>query len=564
MTVKTAAIDPAQATEWKNLEPLYKELLERPLRCEGCLKQLLLDRSAIDAAAQEAYANLFIAMTCHTDDAGAKQRYLDFVEHVAPNLKTIGFEIDKKIATSEHVGALEPQRFEVLLRDTKTDVGIFRPANVPLQTQDTKLAQQYSEICGAMTVEFRGKERTLPQMGRFLEEIDRPTREEAWRLVAQRRFDDREKLDDLYDGMVALRHEIARNAGFENYRDYAFEAKHRFDYSPEDCQTFHQSVERVFVPVLRALNASRATALDVAPLRPWDLAVDAKGRPPLKPFDGADELVSRSSRVFHKLDPELGKLFDVLQPGDDLDLESRKGKAPGGYQENRQHARRPFIFMNAVGLHRDLETMVHEAGHAFHSLLCKHDALLHYRSSPLEFAEVASMSMELLTLEYLDEFYQPEEQSRAARQQFEGIITMLPWIATVDAFQHWVYTHPDHTRAHRTAFWLSLDERFGSMVSWEGLEQFREVSWQRQLHIFEVPFYYIEYGIAQLGALQLWLNYRKDREAALSAYKRGLALGGSRPLPELFDAAGIKLRFDESMMRELMDAVQGELEKLPV
>jgi oligoendopeptidase F len=564
MTVKTAAIDPVLAMEWKNLEPLYKELAERPLRCEGCLKQLILDRSTIDAAAQEAYANLFIAMTCHTDDAEAKQRYLDFVEHVAPNLKTIGFEIDKKIASSEHAGALEQQRFEVLLRDTKTDVEIFRPANVPLQTQDTKLAQQYSETCGAMTVQFRGKEHTLPQMGRYLEDLDRATREEAWRLVAQRRFEDRGTLDELYDRMVALRHEIARNTGFENYRDYAFKSKHRFDYTPRDCETFHQSVERVCVPVMRSLNASRMKSLGVESLRPWDLAVDVRGLPPLKPFQGADELVSRTSRVFHKLDAELGKLFDVLQPGEDLDLESRKGKAPGGYQEARQHSRRPFIFMNAVGLHRDLETMVHEAGHAFHSLLCKHDPLIHYRSSPIEFAEVASMSMELLTLEYLDEFYEPEEQARAARRQFEGIVATLPWIATVDAFQHWIYTHSDHTRAHRMGYWLSLDDRFGAAVSWEGLEQFREVTWQRQLHIFEVPFYYIEYGIAQLGALQLWLNYRKDRDAAMAAYKRGLALGGSRPLPELFEAAGIKLRFEEPMMRSLMDAVQSELTKLPM
>lgn len=564
MTVKTkTTIEPSQATDWKNLEPVYRELVERPLRCEGCLYQLLLDRSAVDAAAQEAYANLFIAMTCHTDDEEAKQRYLHFVDHVAPQLKTISFELDKKIASSPHATALEKRRFEVLLRDTKAEVDIFRPANVPLQTQDTKLGQQYSERCGAMTVQFRGKEHTLPQMGRYLEETDRGTREEAWRLVAERRLQDREKLDELYDQMVAVRHEMARNAGFADYREYAFKAKHRFDYAPADCEMFHQSVERVCVPVMRSLNAARAKALGVDPLRPWDLAVDIKGRAPLKPFEGGADLVARTSRVFHKLDPELGQLFDTLKPGSDLDLESRKGKAPGGYQESRQHSRRPFIFMNAVGLHRDLETMVHEAGHAFHSLLCKNDPLVHYRSAPLEFAEVASMSMELLTLEYLDEFYSPDDKARAARKQFEGIITMLPWIATVDAFQHWVYTHPDHTREQRTAFWLSLDDRFGPAVSWQGLEPMREATWHRQLHIFEVPFYYIEYGIAQLGALQLWLNFRNDRDSALAAYKRGLALGGSRPLPELFEAAGIALRFDEEMMRTLIEAVEKELERLP-
>jgi len=563
MTVKTAPIEPSQAADWSNLEPLYQELIDRPLNCEGCLKQLLLDRSAIDSAAQEAHANLYIAMTCHTNDDAKKKAYLAFVDNVVPKLKTLGFELDKKVARSEHASALDQARYEVLLRDTTADVELFRPDNVPLETQETKLAQEYSETCGAMSVKFRGTEYTLPQMGKFLEELDRSTREEAWRLVAQRRLDDRDKLDALYDKMVALRQQIAGNAGFDNFRDYAFKMKHRFDYSPADCATFHQSVERVCVPVLRALNTSRAKSLSVQPLRPWDLAVDVKGRGPLKPFDGADQLVKRTSKTFHKLDPELGALFDDLKPGDDLDLESRKGKAPGGYQESRQFSRRPFIFMNAVGLHRDLETMVHEAGHAFHSMLCKQDPLIQYRSAPLEFAEVASMSMELLTLAYLDEFYSPEEMARAARRQLEGLATMLPWIATIDAFQHWVYTHPTHTHDERTTQWLSLDDRFGPSVSWDGLEQFRAATWHRQLHLFEVPFYYIEYGIAQLGALQLWLNYRKDRKAALAGYKRGLALGGSRPLPELFRAAGIELRFDEAMMSELMTAVQSELSRLP-
>lgn len=563
MTANMTALEPKQATDWSNLQPLYQELVDRPLRCEGCLKQLLLDRSAIDSAVQEAHANLYIAMTCHTNDAAKKKAYLDFVENVVPKLKTVSFELDKKIASSPHAGALDHDRYEVLLRDTKADVELFRPENVPLQTKETKLAQEFSETSGAMTVEFQGEERTLPQMGRFLEETDRAVREEAWALVAKRRLQDRDTLDGIYDKMLALRQEIAKNAGFDDYRGYIFKAKHRFDYTPEDCATFHQSVERVCVPLMRDLNIARGKALSVDPLRPWDLAVDIKGRGPLKPFSNADELTQKTSRVFHRLNPELGELFDTLKPGEDLDLESRKGKAPGGYQEQRQYSRRPFIFMNAVGLHRDLETMVHEAGHAFHSLYCKNDELINYRSSPLEFAEVASMSMELLTLEYLDEFYSPEEQARAARRQLEGLATMLPWIATIDAFQHWIYTHPGHTVAQRTEHWLSLDDRFGAKVSWQGLEPFRAASWQRQLHLFEVPFYYIEYGIAQLGALQMWLNYRKDRNAALAGYKKGLSLGGSRPLPELFQAAGIELRFDEQMMRTLIDAVQAELKRLP-
>lgn len=552
-------------SKWENLEPLYKALVERPLRCAGCLEQLLLDRSELDAAAAEAHANLYIAMTCHTDDEAAKNAYLDFVENVAPKLRRIGFDLDRKIVESPHRADLPQDRYEVLLRDLEAEVEIFRDENVPLMTEDTKLGQQYSEICGAMTVEFDGEELTLPQMSRYLEENDRDVRQAAWRGIAERRIEDRDRFDDLLDKMIDLRHRIARNAGFDSYRDYAFKAKRRFDYTPADCETFHRAVEEVCVPVYRKLNAERAEALGVDPLRPWDLAVDIKGREPLRPFESADELVEKTSKMFHRMDGELGSMFDSLRTGDCLDLDSRKGKAPGGYQELRTRSRQPFIFMNAAGLQRDLETMVHESGHAFHSMLCRDDPLLHYRwQIPLEFCEVASMSMELLSFPYLDEFYDENEVARSKRRQLESMASMLPWIATIDAFQHWMYSDPDHTHTERTAAWLDLDERFGPAVSWESLERFRETTWQRQLHLFEVPFYYIEYGIAQLGALQLWLHATRDERKALDSYRRAMRLGGSRPLPELFDAAGLKFDFGTDTVKRLMDEVQQELEKLPL
>jgi oligoendopeptidase F len=555
------------ATKWSNIEPLYRALLERELKCENCLERLLLDCSELDAAVSEAHTNLYIRMTCNTSDEKAKQAYLDFVENVEPKLKEIGFEINKKIADSPHAEALDQDRYGVLLRDVKTDVEIFREENIPLQTEETKLSQQYDEICGAMTVIFRGEEKTLPQMAKFLEVIDRATREEAWRKIAERRHQDAERINDIFDRMIQLRHSIARNAGFDNYRDYMFKARHRFDYGPEDCEAFHRGAEEVCVPVFRKLNEERAEAMGLnksgESLRPWDLAVDAKGRDPLQPFDTADELVEKTSQVFHKLDPSLGTLFDSLRDGECLDLDSRKGKAPGGYQSMRDRIRKPFIFMNAAGLQRDLETMVHEAGHAFHSLLCVGEPLLHYRSSPIEFAEVASMSMELLAHPYLREFYTDAEANRARRQHLEDLSKMLPWIATIDAFQHWIYTNPDHSRDQRTQKWLELDDRFGAAVDWSGLEQFRETSWQRQLHLFGVPFYYIEYGIAQLGALQLWFQARRDEKQALENYKNALSLGGSKPLPQLFAAAELKFDFGPATMRELMAEVERELEKLP-
>lgn len=551
------------ASSWENLRPLYQALLERELRCETCLERLVLDRSELDAAAREAFVNLYIAMTCHTDDEAAKKAYLDYVEHVEPELKKAGFELDRAVVSSPHRGGLDQKRYEVLFRDLAADVELFRDDNVPLQTADTRLGQQYSELCGAMSVRFRGRDRPIPEMAKYLEETDRAERETAWRLVGDRRYRDHDRLSDLFDEMLALRHRIAGNAGFDDYRAYTFKAKHRFDYTPADCEAFHRGAEEVCVPVSRALDRERAEALGLDALRPWDLAVDIHGRPPLRPFDTAEELVEKTARLFQRLDPPLAALFERLRDGESLDLESRTGKAPGGYQENRDRSRRPFIFMNAAGMQDDLETMIHEAGHAFHSMLGEDEPLLHYRHPPIEFCEVASMSMELIAMPYLDEFYDDAEAGRARRRHLEALARLIPWIATIDAFQHWLYTHPGHTRDDRTRMWLDLDERFGRAVTWDGIEEFHPYMWQRQLHLFEVPFYYVEYGIAQLGALQLWLQSRVDEKRAIANYVTAMRLGGSRPLPELFAAADLTFDFGPDTMKRLMDAVQEELERLP-
>ncbi|MFO0963824.1 MAG: M3 family oligoendopeptidase [Phycisphaerales bacterium] len=550
-------------SRWEALEPYYSQLVGRTVHDAAALERLLLDRSELDAAAEEAAANLYISMTRHTDDELARKRYLEFVETVEPELKKVGFALDRKIAECPFAGQLDQTRYGVLLRAMRRSVEIFREANIPLETESTKLDQKYSEINGAMTVEFEGQERTLPQMARFLEETDRTRRQKSWEAVAQRRLRDADQINDLFDQMIRLRHQIALNAGFPNFRDYQHARMQRFDYTPADCERFHEGAEKVCVPLLRQLNAERAKSLGVSPLRPWDLKVDLHGRAPLSPFSTAAELVDRSSAIFHRMDPELGRMFDSMRTGDCLDLESRKGKAPGGYQYQRQRSRTPFIFMNAAGLHRDVITMVHEAGHAFHSLLCAHDPLVGYRGSPMEFAEVASMSMELLTFPHLDAFYSPVDADRARRDHLEGLSTTLPWIATIDAFQHWIYLHPTHTRKDREQYWLHLNDRFGAAVDWSGYEEALRTLWHRQLHVFGIPFYYIEYGIAQIGALQMWLQARRDPAQALANYKRGLSLGGSRPLPELFRASGLKFSFGPDTMGELMEEVGRDLAKLP-
>ena len=551
--------------KWENLAPYYEQLIGRTVHDAAALERLLLDRSELDACAEEAAANLYIEMTRHTDDKLAQQRYLAFVENVEPELKKVGFALDRKVVECPFAAQLDQQRYGVLLRGLRRSVELFREANIPLETETTKLDQQYSEVNGAMIVEFDGQERTLPQMARYLEETDRARRQASWEAVAKRRLQDADRIDDLFTKMVGIRHQIALNAGFRNYRDFQHARLQRFDYTPADCERFHEGAEKVCVPLLRRLNAERAAAMGMpaAELRPWDLKVDMKGRGPLKPFDGATQLVDRSSAIFHVMDGELGAMFDSMRIGDCLDLESRKGKAPGGYQYQRQRSRLPFIFMNAAGLHRDVITMVHEAGHAFHSLLCAHDPLVAYRGSPMEFAEVASMSMELLTFPHLDKFYSAEDANRARRDHLESLSTMLPWIATIDAFQHWVYTNPTHTRKDREQYWVHLNERFGPAVSYAGHEDSLRTMWQRQLHVFGLPFYYIEYGIAQMGALQMWLQAKRDPKQALSNYKKGLSLGASKPLPELFRASGLDFSFGPETMGRLMEDVGHELATLP-
>jgi oligoendopeptidase F len=436
---------------------------------------------------------------------------------------------------------------------------LFRPENVPLETAEAKLCQQYQKLSGALTVNFRGEEKTLVQMGRYLEEPDRTLRQEAWELVANRRLQEADKFDEILDRQIKLRQQIAMNAGFENYRDYAFRRLGRFDYTPGDCKRFHDAVEMQVMPIVRELQAQRRAKLKLEALRPWDLAVDPLNRPPLKPFTDVGEMVSRTQNIFNRLDGELAGGFRQMQDLRLLDLDNRKGKAPGGYQSTLSESRLPFIFMNAVGLQRDVETILHEAGHAFHTLATRDEDLHAYRSAPIEFCEVASMSMELLGNQFIEEFYSDGDAKRARRVHLEGVVGVFPWIATVDAFQHWIYTHADHNRDARRAAWMELMDRFGGDVDWSGLESARANLWHRQLHIFLHPFYYIEYGIAQLGALQLWANSKRDRAKALNDYKKSLALGGSRPLPELFQAAGCQFEFSEKTLQPLAEMLAEEL-----
>ncbi|HPO92840.1 MAG TPA: M3 family oligoendopeptidase [Phycisphaerales bacterium] len=589
--VQTCIPPSLDATRWDVVEPYFRELAGRRVDDRPAFEQWLLDRSELEAACSQSRADLYIAMTCDTDSKAIGDAYTAYLEIVAPRLEEISFELDRKFVDLAARIPLPEDRFGVLLRSKKVAVDLFRPENVPIAVELGKLGLEHSKIVGAQTVQYEGQERTLVQMAVYQMRPERAVREETWTLTTRRRLQDRDALDDIYDRMIALRDQTARNAGCPTYVEYAFKEKRRFDYTPHDCSVFADAVERHVVPIMRRADERRRRALAVDTLRPWDLAVDPKGRPGLAPFHGGRDLFEKSVNVMHALDERLGTLLRLMGPDDpsrhavdpargfvtdNLDLDARKGKRPGGYMYVRDRSRRPFIFMNSAGVHRDAMTMVHEAGHAFHSMLAGPEWLLDYRESPIEFAEVASMSMEHLTMAHwggagagngsvsAPRFYHnPEDLRRAQREHLEDSLFILAWIATIDSFQHWIYRRPTHTRAQRDDFWIELDQRFGHAVSWTGFEDARRCLWQRLGHLFSHPFYYIEYGIAQLGALQLWLRAKSEGEKpVIDAYIHALRLGGSKPLPDLFAAAGIRLDFGDATVAAVAHAVERELERL--
>ncbi len=555
--------------EWADIKPFFDELRDRPIHDADDLKQWLLDRSELESYVSEDFAWRYIRMTCDTANTELVDRLNFFIADIQPHVAVYGNDLDQKAVDSPYLSQLTDAGYAVMVRGMQQAIAIFRDENVPLQTDIQTEERKYGAIAGAMTVNIDGQEMTLPKANERLESTDRAMREEAWRKIAQRRYEDHAVLDELFDRLRDLRHRVAINAGFANFRDYMFVALGRFDYTPQDCVAFHQSVAQAVVPLLTQLAHDRQQKLAakdpaVTVLRPWDSKVDTDGKPPLKPFATGDELIDKTIACFDRLDRELGDDLRIMRELGHLDLESRKGKAPGGYNYPLEEIGVPFIFMNATSTLRDLVTMVHEGGHAVHSFLTRELPLKAFRNPPMEVAELASMSMELLSMDHWDVFFDnPDDLRRAKRQHLESIIETLPWVATIDKFQHWLYEHPTHTIDERRENWVRIYDEFADAVTdWSGFAYYKEYWWQRQLHIYEVPFYYIEYGIAQLGAIGVWRNYRRDAKAGLAGYKRALSLGYKAPIRDIYAAANIPFDFSTDYIRELMDFVWAEIETL--
>jgi len=550
-----AQCNPRNANE---LLPLFEELSERTLNSAEELEKWIRDWSELESVIREEESRLYINMTSFTNDQDNAEAFSDFIEDVEPRLTPFRHKLNLKLRDSEYRKDLSDY-YNNWFRDVDTAIELYREENIQLETRIALEVQEYQKVTGGMSVEYDGKVRTLSQMNPFLENQDRKVREEAWRMIAQRRLRDKDSLNQHFDRLFAMRQDVAKNCGYTDYLDYIFKAKGRYDYTPDDCRTFHDSVEKYVVPLARKINEKRKAQMKLDVLRPWDTACDPLGRPPLRPFENAEGLIAGAAKIFNTIDQELNANYQQMSEMKLLDLESRLGKAPGGYQCSLDEYRLPFIFMNASGTNSDLFTLLHESGHSFHQFAMEPQDLVFYRDLPAEFAEVASMSMELLGMDHLGSFYPAEEAERAKQEQLEDVFRLLPWVATVDAFQIWMYSHPNHTQEDRKNYWLELLERFDTGINWDGLEEEKAFSWQRQLHLFEVPFYYIEYGIAQLGALQLWKNYREDSCQALAQYKAGLALGNSKPLPDLFSTAGIRFDFSAETIVPLMELLSHEV-----
>ena len=549
---------------WESLEPLFKELIARPINSVEELEQWMRDRSEVEAAIEEDFAWRYIRMTCDTTSEELLQRFQYFATEIEPRIAPYNNELNKKLVESAYINDLDQDKFYVHLRAVRNALEIFREENIPLQTELQIEQQKYQSITGSMSVHIGDKEFTLEQASAILKDTDRSKRQEAWEKITTRRLQDKDQLNQLFDKLRELRHQVALNAGFENFRDYMFKALGRFDYTPQDCYDFHEAIEKEVVPVLFEQAEKRREALQLSALKPWDMDVDISGKPALKPFKNGEDLIEKTIQCFSNISRYLGERLEIMKDNGLFDVESRKGKAPGGYNYPLAETGAPFIFMNSANTFRDLTTMVHEGGHAVHTFLTADLELNDFKHCPSEVAELASMSMELISMDNWNVYFDnTEDLKRAMRDQLVDVLKTLPWVAVVDQFQQWIYTNPGHTDQERYDAWVQIYGRFGAgFADWSEHRDAQANLWQKQLHIFEVPFYYIEYGMAQLGAIAVWKNYKENPEKGLEQYLDALKLGYTKPITEIYETAGIRFDFSADYVKELVEFVKEQLNKL--
>lgn len=550
---------------WDDLKPFFDKLSSQKIQSNQDLEDLILHYSEVISMFSEQYARAYINMTCHTDKQDFVRTYETFSSEISPKVEVASNELQKKISNSDFFADLPAARYTQLKQSLKRDLEMFHAENVPLDAELSKLVSEYEQLAGSIVVTVDNEEITLPKAGVFLESNNRNERQKYWSAIQQARYSRKAEHDELLNKMIQLRHKVSQNAGYSNFRDYQHDHMHRFDYTVSDVLKFHDAIEKHVTPLVKNItkNHMQKLGLTTVDYRPWDSTGKPITEKPLKPFQTVNDLLNHTIDIFTEIKPEFGANLKTMRSNSMFDLESRKAKAPGGYNYGLQVTGMPFIFMNAAGTHRDVVTLMHEGGHAMHTFLTNSEPLIQYRNTPSEMAETASMSMELLSSSHWNRFYSDDDLKRARREHLEGTIDVFPWVATVDCFQHWLYTNPEHSASERDLAFEKIFDRFGTgLVNWSGFENIKRNLWQKQLHIFSVPFYYIEYAIAQIGALQIYRNYRKDPKQGIHDYVTGLSLGSSRPLPEVWRAMNIKFDFSEQTIRDLMLFVGEELASL--
>ena len=548
---------------WDKIKSLFDNLVEREIKAVDELEKWMLDRSELEAVLEEDYAWRYIKMNIDTTNKELGERFTFWIKEISPNTAPYSHKLNVKLVESPFLNELNQEKYKIYLRSVNKQIEIFREENIPLFTTLEEKQQEYGAISAKMSIEVDGKKLTMQKAQQILKDPDRSKREETYNKISSRRLQDEKALDDLFDELIVLRQQISKNAGFDNYRDYMFVAMGRFDYTPKDCFNFHDAIEKEIVPIISTFEQRRKDKLGYASYKPWDTAVDVDGLAPLKAFEGGTELTDLSVECFNRLRPYFGACLSTMKAMKHLDLESKDGKAPGGFMYPLYEIGVPFIYMNAVGSQRDVVTMVHEGGHAVHSFLSRDLAMTEFKSTPSEVAELASMAMELLSMDHWDVFYSDnKELKRAKLEQLEKALETLPWVAAIDKFQHWIYT-TEHTAKERKEKWLEIDSKLGNQIlNWDGQENEHANLWQKQLHLYQVPFYYIEYGMAQLGAIAMWRSYKQLGEQGLDNYMSALKLGYTKTISEIYETAGIKFDFSAIYVKELANFIKDQLAKL--
>jgi len=552
-----------KVTVWSRLKPYYNELLHRSIISIAELEQWIFNWNELNALVQEDVNWRYIHFSTNTTNERAGESYNYIVQQILPKATKANHQLQQKLFETPFHKKLNPEKYFIFLRGLRNSMDLFNEDNVILQSEIKLRSKEYGKLMSQMLIDVAGNSYMIQEANNFLQEPERSLREHAFRNISQRLNKNVEQLNDLFNDLLAMRHQLAENAGFENYRDYKFKELGRFDYSSEDCARFHDIVKKEIVPLLGDLYKIRQKSLKVDELRPWDLKVNINGNPPLKPFKDTDELIEKSIECLSEIDPFFGECLGVMKKMGHLDLNAREGKRPGGYNMPLPLSGVPFVFMNATRSVKDVIILAHESGHAVHSFYTKHYKLNSSKRMPKEVAELAAMTTELLAMEHWDVIFDnPVALNEARLQQLERVLYSLTWIALIDKFQHWLYTNPGHSNEERKQVWVKLFHEFQpEIVNDDGLEEHIEHLWQKQLHVFEVPFYFIEYGFAQLGALAIWKQYRENAKEVIGNFKKTLQLGYTKTIPDTYQTADIQFKFSQNYTKELALYLQEEIEQ---